>query len=85
MARVLVIHLKKKVTKLDEKAKEELKKKVEGTLKNYPNVQFKGTFIDENGVGVCEWEAPDATTVEKIVKELGVKYDKIVEVKQVLP
>jgi len=44
MARVLVIHLKKKVTKLDEKAKEELKKKVEGVLKNYPNVQFKGNL-----------------------------------------
>jgi hypothetical protein len=58
MVRVLVIHLKKKLPKLDEKAKEELMKKAQEVLKNYPGVQFKGTFVDENGIGVCDWEAP---------------------------
>ncbi len=27
------------------------------------------------------WETPDAATVEKIVKELGAPYDKVVAVK----
>ena len=85
MVMVLVIHLKKKIPKLDEKAKEQLMKKAQEVLKNYPGVQFKGTFVDENGIGVCDWEAPDAATVEKVVKELRVPYDKVVAVKQVLP
>ena len=37
-----------KLPKLDEKAKEELMKKAQEVLKNYPGVQFKGTFVDEN-------------------------------------
>ena len=41
--------------------------------------------MDEEGVGICDWEAPDAAIVERIVKELGVPYDKVVAVKQVLP
>ena len=84
MVRALVIHLRKKVPKLDEKVKEEITRKVQKALKNYPGVQFKGTFIDENRVGICEWEASNTEAVEKIAKKLGVKYDKIVEVKQVL-
>jgi hypothetical protein len=54
-------------------------------LKKYPGVQFKGTFVDERGVGVCDWEAPDAATVERVVKELKVPYDRVVAVRQVLP
>ena len=84
MVRVLVIHSKKKV-KIEEKAKGELSKKMQEVLKKYPGVQHKGTFVDENGVGICDWEAPDAATVEKILKELKVPYDKVVAVKQVLP
>lgn len=79
------MHLKKKVPKLDEKAKQELSKKVQELLSKYPNVKFNGTFVDESGIGICDWEAPDAGTVERIVKELKVPYDKVVAVKQVLP
>jgi hypothetical protein len=35
-------------------------KKAEEVLKRYPGVQFKGTFVDEGGVGVRDWEASDA-------------------------
>jgi len=85
VVRVLVIHLNNKVPKLDEKTKGELLKRAQEVLQKYPGVQFKGTFVDEEGVGICDWEAPDAATVEKIVKELGVPYDKVVAVRQVLP
>jgi hypothetical protein len=72
MVRVLVIHLKKNLLRLDERAKADLLKKAQEVLKKYPGVQFKGTFVDEEGVGVCDWEAPDAATVERVVKELKV-------------
>jgi hypothetical protein len=85
LVRVLVIHVRKRMPKLDEKAKGGLLSRAQEVLKRYPNVQFKGTFVDDSGVGVCEWEAPDAATVEKIVKELKAPYDKVVAVKQVLP
>jgi len=80
-----VIHLNNKVPKLDQKTKSELLKRAQEVLKKYPGVQYKGTFVDENGVGICDWEAPDVATMEKVVKELGIPYDKIVAVKQVLP
>jgi len=85
VVRVIVIHLSNKMPRLDEKAKEELLKRAQEVLRKYPGVQYKGTFVDEEGVGICDWEAPDAATVEKIVKELGAPYDKVVAVKQVLP
>ena len=85
MVRVFVIHLNNKVPKLDQKTKSELLKRAQEVLKKYPGVQYKGTFVDENGVGICDWEAPDVATMEKVVKELGIPYDKIVAVKQVLP
>jgi hypothetical protein len=85
VVRVFVIHLNNKVPKLDQKTKSELLKRAQEVLKKYPGVQYKGTFVDENGVGICDWEAPDVATMEKVVKELGIPYDKIVAVKQVLP
>jgi hypothetical protein len=39
--------------------------------------------LDERAKG--ELLAPDAATVERIVRELGVPYDRVVAVKQVLP
>ncbi|PCN50783.1 hypothetical protein B6U99_02740 [Candidatus Geothermarchaeota archaeon ex4572_27] len=59
MVRVLVIHLNNKVPRLDEKAKQELLKKAQEVLSKYPGVKFNGTFVDDEGVGVCDWEAPD--------------------------
>jgi len=85
MARVLVIHLNNRMPKLDEKAKRELLKKAQELLFKYPGVKFNGTFVDDDGVGICDWDAPDAETVERIVRELGAPYDKVVAVKQVLP
>ncbi|MHC1571827.1 MAG: hypothetical protein ACXQTM_04250 [Methanosarcinales archaeon] len=29
---------------------------------------FNGAFVDEDGRGICEWEAPNAEVVEEIVK-----------------
>ena len=80
-----MIHLNNRLPKLDEAAKQALLKKAQELLARYPGVKFNGSFVDDEGVGICDWEAPDAETVERIVKELGAPYDKVVAVKQVLP
>jgi hypothetical protein len=51
-------------------------------LKQNPQVKYKGTFVDKDGVGVCDWEAPNAQAVEKICKGLNLLYDAIVQVEE---
>jgi len=52
----------------------------------YSSVEFKGTFVDERGVGICDWEAPNAEVVKKLVDEvIKTPYSEIIAVKQVLP
>lgn len=53
-------------------------------LKEYPDVHFNGTFVNEEGIGFCDWEAPSAEVVKEIVRKvLGVPpVDKVIEIKQ---
>ena len=67
-----------------EKVKQDVVTKVTEQLRNYPNVKFNGLWVNEDGVGTCDWEAPDAENVKKIVEAVGSPYDEIVEVKKVL-
>ena len=55
-------------------------------LKDYPEVKFNGTYVDENGMGICDWDAPDAEVVKEIVKKvLGASpSDPVIVVKRVL-
>ena len=39
-------------------------------LKEYPDVKFNGTYVDEKGMGICDWEAPNAVR-EIVEKALG--------------
>ncbi|WP_071933381.1 nickel-binding protein [Halodesulfurarchaeum formicicum] len=68
---------------------EELQANVVETVSNYDDVEFKGTFANDEGMGICEWEAPDVATVEQIYEESGAAEmapsDEIIEVQQVLP
>ncbi|MFW5965625.1 MAG: nickel-binding protein [Halodesulfurarchaeum sp.] len=68
---------------------EDLQANVVETVEQYDDVEFKGTFADENGMGICEWEAPDVETVEEIYVESGAvsvaPSDEIIEVEQILP
>jgi len=36
-------------------------------VREYDNVTFHGVFAGADGRAICEWEAPDAATVEKII------------------
>jgi len=55
-------------------------------LKDYPEVKFNGTYVDENGMGFCDWDAPNAEVVKEIVeKVLGAPpNDPTIVVKRVL-
>lgn len=69
---------------------EELQANVVETVAEYDDdVEFKGTFANADGMGICEWEAPDVATVEEIYEKSGAAEmapsDEIIEVEQVLP
>lgn len=88
MAKVIVFHYtdKGKLPKLSKDELNDIKKMLYDELKNYSNVWFNGTFVDEEGRGICEWEAPNAKVVEEIVmKVLGeLPVDGTIVVKRVL-
>ncbi len=68
---------------------EDLQANVVETVEKYDDVEFKGTFANDEGMGICEWEAPDVDTVVEIYEESGAievaPSDEIIEVDQVLP
>jgi hypothetical protein len=86
MARVLVIHYTDKGRlPLRQLNKDELLKKAGEWLKANADVKFNGSFANSDGVGICDWEAPSTDKVKEAIEALGVPYDAIVAVNQVLP
>jgi hypothetical protein len=86
MARILELHLTPKGRVQRPATPEQLKQFKEAfqkVLRQNPQVKYKGTFIDKDGVGICDWEAANAQAVEKICKELNLPYDTIVQVEEV--
>ena len=71
MVKILVFHYSEegRLPKLSQKELEEIMRKFYDVLKDYPNVKFNGTYVDENGMGICWWEAPNAEVVKEIVKK----------------
>ena len=67
----------------------DLQQHVVETVAEYDDVEFLGTFANEEGMGICEWDAPDVETVEAIYEESGAidvaPSDEIIEVQQILP
>ena len=87
MARILVIHhdagrLPPSVVSAN---KAELLRKAGEWLKANPDVQFHGTFVNPQGIGICDWTSPSTAKVVEALKALGAPYDDVVEVAQVLP
>lgn len=72
MAKVIVFHYteKGKLPKLSEDELNEIMRKFYDELKNYPEVKYNGTFVDEEGRGICDWDAPNAEVVNEIVKNV---------------
>jgi Nickel responsive protein SCO4226-like len=72
MAKVLIFHYTKegRLPKLSKKELEDIVKQLDDVLKDYPEVKFNGTYVDENGMGICDWEAPNADIVKEIIKKV---------------
>ncbi|MEM3404120.1 MAG: hypothetical protein QXJ17_06275 [Nitrososphaeria archaeon] len=88
MAKILVFHFTEKgrLPRLNKKELDEIVKKFHQVLIDYPDVKFNGTFVDENGIGICDWDAPNAKLVKEVIgKALGAPpVDPVIEVKRVL-
>ena len=88
MAKVLVFHFTEegRLPKLSDEERKEIMNRFYEVLKEYPDVRFNGTYVDENGMGICDWEAPNAEVVREIVeKALGKPpVDPVIVVKRVL-
>lgn len=67
---------------------DEVKKQLGETLKKYfkenPGVKFNGLWVNEEGVGVCQWDSPDTESVKRFFDSIGEAYDEIVAVEKVL-
>ncbi|NQE45177.1 hypothetical protein C5S31_04030 [ANME-1 cluster archaeon GoMg2] len=72
MAKVVVFHYTKegRLPKLNKKELEDIMNQFYDVLKDYPEVKFNGTYVDENGMGICDWDAPNAEVVKEIVKKV---------------
>ncbi|MEW6188721.1 MAG: hypothetical protein AB1466_01210 [Actinomycetota bacterium] len=92
MPKVILFHYEK--NRLPKLSAEELKKVRDGfleELKNYPPGIRVDTYVDEKGMGICDWEVPEEVenpveTVKKIVEKVlgSPPADPVVEVKKVL-
>jgi len=49
-----------------------------------PEVKFNGLWVNEEGIGICDWDAPDAESVKSFIDSVGGTYDEIVAVGKVL-
>ena len=73
---------------LNEEKKKEIGEKLGAFLKDNPETKFNGLWLDGDGMGVCDWEAPDVETVEKALDAVGMplcERDEIIEVEKVMP
>ncbi|KPJ73976.1 hypothetical protein AMJ52_02450 [candidate division TA06 bacterium DG_78] len=88
MAKVIEFHFTEngRLPKIGSEQVEGFKKKFSEILKEYPDVKYNGTYVNEEGMGICDWEAPNADVVKEIVtKALGAPpADPIIVVNRVM-
>ncbi len=88
MPLMVVFHFteKGKLPKLSSEELKNVRAKFLEVLKEYPDVTFYGTWVNEEGMGICLWDAPNPDTVREIVaKVLGSPpVDPVIDVKKVL-
>jgi hypothetical protein len=88
MAKVIVFHYTDagRLPPLSSGELSDLKKKFDSELEKHPDVTFNGTFVDDSGRGICDWDASSAEAVNDIIKAVigAPPADGAVVVKQVL-
>lgn len=88
MAKVLLFHYTEegRLPKLSKKELEDIMKQFYEVLKDYPEAKFNGAYVDENGIGICDWDAPNVGVVKEIVEKVigAPPADPVIVVKRVL-
>jgi hypothetical protein len=88
MVKVIVFHYTDngRLPKLSKNELNEVMKNIYDELKNYPDVKYNGTYVDNEGKGICDWDAPNAEVVNEILNKVlgGPPVDGAIEVKRVL-
>jgi hypothetical protein len=88
MAKVIEFHFTEKgrLPKISPTELEGFKKKFADILKDYPDVTYNGTYANAQGMGICDWDAPNAEVVKEIVmKALGAPpADPVIVVERVM-
>jgi hypothetical protein len=88
MVKVIVFHYTDngRLPKLSKNELNEIMKNIYNELKNYPDVKFNGTYVDNEGKGICDWDAPNVEVVNEILNKVlgGPPVDGAIEVKRVL-
>jgi len=88
MVKVIVFHYTDngRLPKLSKNELNEIMKNIYDELKNYPDVKYNGTYVDNEGKGICDWDAPNAEVVNEILNKVlgGPPVDGAIEVKRVL-
>ena len=64
--------------------KKQIGEAMEKYFKENPEVKFNGLWVNGEGVGICDWDAPDAESVKRFIDGVGGAYDKIIAVEKVL-
>ena len=69
MAKIIVYHYTRaaRVPSLTPAQCAEIRQNYEAVLRDYPGVVFQGVFVDANGQGICEWDAPSVALVNEII------------------
>lgn len=88
MARILVIFQSQEARlppgEISEEEAEAFKGAITDFVEANPSVNWDGFYVNEDGVGIAEWNAPDADTIKSFYAELeGVSPDAIVEVEKI--
>jgi hypothetical protein len=47
-----------------------IRQKFDAVLRDYPGVVFHGVFVDQNGQGICAWDAPSVEVVNEIITKV---------------
>jgi len=88
MAKVIVFHYtdEGRLPPLSTVELTDLETKFDSELKKHPDVTFNGTFVDDSGRGICDWDAPSAEVVSDIIEAVigAPPADGAVVAKQVL-
>lgn len=72
MARIIVYHYTPaaRVPALTPAQCAAIRQKFDAVLRDYPGVTFRGVFVDGDGQGICEWDAPSVAVVNEVITKV---------------